>query len=62
MYSTLSKLNWSEIEKDILHFWEERGIFEKSVAQRHTHNAFTFLKDLPQPMDCPVFTMLWQGP
>jgi isoleucyl-tRNA synthetase len=53
MYSTLSKLNWSEIEKEILHFWEERGIFEKSVAQRPTDNAFTFFEGPPSANGMP---------
>ena len=53
MYSTLSKLNWPEIEKEILQFWEERGIFEKSVAQRPTHKAFTFFEGPPSANGMP---------
>lgn len=53
MYSTLSKLNWPEIEKEILQFWEERGIFEKSVAQRPTEKAFTFFEGPPSANGMP---------
>ncbi len=53
MYSTLSKLNWPEIEKEILQFWEERGIFEKSVAQRPTDKAFTFFEGPPSANGMP---------
>lgn len=53
MYSTLSKLNWPEIEKEILQFWEERGIFEKSVAQRPENKAFTFFEGPPSANGMP---------
>lgn len=53
MYSTLSKLNWPEIEQDVLQFWEDRGIFEKSVAQRPLENAFTFFEGPPSANGLP---------
>ena len=53
MYSTLSKLNWPEIEQEMLQFWEDRGIFEKSVAQRPLDNAFTFFEGPPSANGLP---------
>ena len=53
MYSTLSKLNWPEIEQEMLQFWEDRGIFEKSVAQRPLNNAFTFFEGPPSANGLP---------
>jgi isoleucyl-tRNA synthetase len=53
MYSTLSKLNWPEIEQEMLQFWEDRGIFEKSVAQRPLNKAFTFFEGPPSANGLP---------
>ncbi len=53
MYPTLKQMNWPEIEAEILKFWDEQGIFEKSVAQRPANKAFTFFEGPPSANGMP---------
>jgi isoleucyl-tRNA synthetase len=53
MYPTLKHMNWPEIEAEILKFWEDRKIFEKSINQRSADNAFTFFEGPPSANGMP---------
>ncbi len=41
------KVNYSEIESEVLNFWEKNGIFEKSISTRDPEKAFTFYEGPP---------------
>jgi isoleucyl-tRNA synthetase len=56
MYKEYKRLNLSEIDKEILQFWEEHDIFHKSVEQRDADNAYVFTKGLPPLMENPAST------
>ena len=43
----LDKINYPEIEKRILKFWQENKIFEKSVSARDKSKSFTFYEGPP---------------
>lgn len=47
MYKEYKKLNLPEIDQDILKFWEEHDIFNKSVEQRPAENNFVFYEGPP---------------
>jgi isoleucyl-tRNA synthetase len=47
MYKEYKRLNLSEIDKEILQFWEEHDIFHKSVEQRDADNAYVFYEGPP---------------
>jgi len=53
MYPTLKQMNWPEIEAEILKFWEENGIFEKSIHGRPVEKAFTFFEGPPSANGMP---------
>jgi isoleucyl-tRNA synthetase len=53
MYRTLKQLNWPEIEKEVLQFWEQENIFGKSVQQRPSEKAFTFYEGPPSANGMP---------
>ena len=53
MYRTLKQLNWPEIEKEVLQFWEQENIFGKSVQQRPADKAFTFYEGPPSANGMP---------
>ncbi len=53
MYPTLKQMNWPEIEAEILKFWEENSIFEKSVQNRPEDKAFTFFEGPPSANGMP---------
>ncbi|CUT06702.1 hypothetical protein JGI11_02046, partial [Candidatus Kryptonium thompsonii] len=43
MYKELTdKIKYSELEREILKFWKENKIFEKSIATREGKPNFTF--------------------
>jgi isoleucyl-tRNA synthetase len=46
-------MNWPEIEAEILKFWEENGIFEKSIHGRPVEKAFTFFEGPPSANGMP---------
>jgi isoleucyl-tRNA synthetase len=43
----LEKIGYSEIEKNILEFWDKNNIFEKSVTSRSENKPFTFYEGPP---------------
>lgn len=48
MYKELpQQLNFPEIEKAVLEFWEQNDIFQKSIDQRDPQNAFVFFEGPP---------------
>lgn len=47
MYREFKGLNLPEIDKEILEFWEQQGIFEKSYEQRDPENSFVFYEGPP---------------
>ncbi len=46
-YPEFDSLSLPEIEKEILQFWSENGIFEKSVNERPENNRFVFYEGPP---------------
>mgnify|MGYP007098703411 CR=1 FL=1 len=51
-----SQLNLSQVNKDVLKKWDENDVFAKSMTEREGCPSFVFMKDLPRPMVCRVFT------
>ena len=47
MYKEFKSLNLPQIDKDMLKFWQEAGVFEKSVDQRDPENSFVFYEGPP---------------
>jgi len=48
MYDPLpEKLSLPELDKEILKFWEENRIFERSIAERDANNPFVFYEGPP---------------
>ncbi len=43
----LDTAGYPEIEKEILKFWEENKIFEKSISSRSEKKPFTFYEGPP---------------
>ncbi len=43
----LEKINYPEIEERILKFWQDNGIFEKSISSRPKSKSFTFYEGPP---------------
>lgn len=41
------KISYPEVEKEILGFWKEKGIFEKSISLREGAKGFTFYEGPP---------------
>ena len=53
-------LDLPKVAEEILNYWQENNIFEKSVTTtRRTETIMCFLKGHLQPMDFQVFTTLW---
>lgn len=46
-YQEYDKLNLPEIDKEVLSFWQEREIFEKSMSERDEDNSFVFYEGPP---------------
>ncbi len=47
MYKEYKSLNLAQIDKEILSFWEQHKIFEKSYEQRDAANGFVFYEGPP---------------
>ena len=47
MYQKFDSLNLPQIDKDILEFWDQNSIFEKSIEQRDAENSFVFYEGPP---------------
>lgn len=43
----LEKINYPELEKSILEYWEKNKIFEKSISSRDASRSFTFYEGPP---------------
>jgi isoleucyl-tRNA synthetase len=52
-YKTLKRLNLPELDKEILSFWEENKVFEKSVNQREEDNRWVFYEGPPSANGMP---------
>ncbi len=53
MYKEYKQLNLSQTGKDILEFWQQNGIFEKSVSSRPATNPYTFYEGPPSANGMP---------
>ena len=47
MYKEYKSLDLSAIDKEMLAFWEEQKVFEKSMEQRDPSNSFVFYEGPP---------------
>ena len=47
MYKTYKGLNLPEIDQEILKYWEDNGIFEKSVTSKSEDNPYVFYEGPP---------------
>lgn len=47
MYKEYKGLDLPQIDKDILAFWDEQGIFDKSVSERDPENTYVFYEGPP---------------
>jgi isoleucyl-tRNA synthetase len=52
-YPEYKQVNYPEIGKDILKFWEENKVFEKSVTEREGNPTFTFYEGPPSANGTP---------
>lgn len=53
MYREYKQLNLSETGKEILEFWKEHNIFEKSISSRPANNPYTFYEGPPSANGMP---------
>jgi isoleucyl-tRNA synthetase len=53
MYKEYKQLNLSQIGKDVLEFWKENNIFEKSISSRPASNPYTFYEGPPSANGMP---------
>jgi isoleucyl-tRNA synthetase len=53
MYRTLKQVNWPEIEKEVLKFWNEDSTFEKSISNRPIDRSFVFYEGPPSANGMP---------
>lgn len=51
MYKTLQKINWPALEEEMLAFWKEQNIFEKSMADKE--EDFIFFEGPPSANGMP---------
>ncbi len=52
-YEELGSLNLPEIDKEILKFWEDNNIFEKSISTRSAEQPFVFFEGPPSANGMP---------
>jgi len=52
-----TKINFLQLEEDILRFWKEQGIFSKSIEMRGGGHIMPFMKAHPQLMVAREFIM-----
>ena len=55
-YPEFEQLNLPAMEKEILRFWEENGIFEKSITERPEDKRFVFYEGPPSANGKPGIT------
>ena len=53
MYKEYKQLNLSQIGKDVLEFWKQQNIFEKSIISRPENNPYTFYEGPPSANGMP---------
>jgi isoleucyl-tRNA synthetase len=53
MYKEYKQLNLSQTGKDILEFWQQNGIFEKSISSRPATRPYTFYEGPPSANGMP---------
>ena len=53
MYKEYKQLNLSQTGKDVLDFWKENNIFEKSISSRPANNPYTFYEGPPSANGMP---------
>jgi isoleucyl-tRNA synthetase len=53
MYKEYKQLNLSQTGKDILEFWQQNGIFEKSISSRPATKPYTFYEGPPSANGMP---------
>lgn len=52
-YNEYKDLNYAQLEADILKFWDENQIFEKSISSREGRKTFTFYEGPPSANGMP---------
>jgi isoleucyl-tRNA synthetase len=52
-YPEFKKVSYSQIAKDILKFWEDEKIFDRSVSSREANDSFTFYEGPPSANGTP---------
>lgn len=53
MYKEYKQLNLPQIGKEVLEFWKQHNIFEKSVSSRPANNPYTFYEGPPSANGMP---------
>ncbi|OKS88501.1 isoleucine--tRNA ligase [Mucilaginibacter polytrichastri] len=53
MYKEYKQLNLPQIGKEVLEFWKEHNIFEKSISSRPADNPYTFYEGPPSANGMP---------
>lgn len=53
MYKEYKQLNLSQTGKDVLEFWKQNNIFEKSISSRPAGNSYTFYEGPPSANGMP---------
>jgi len=53
MYKEYKNLNLPEIDKEILQFWEEQRVFERSVEERDPEHSYVFYEGPPSANGMP---------
>lgn len=53
MYKEYKQLNLSQTGKDVLEFWKQNNIFEKSISSRPANNPYTFYEGPPSANGMP---------
>jgi len=52
-YTEYKQSNFAKVGEDILSFWQEHGIFEKSISEREGNPTFTFFEGPPSANGTP---------
>jgi isoleucyl-tRNA synthetase len=53
MYKEYKQLNLSQTGKEVLEFWQQNNIFEKSISSRPANNPYTFYEGPPSANGMP---------
>ncbi|MDN3581850.1 isoleucine--tRNA ligase [Mucilaginibacter flavus] len=53
MYKEYKQLNLSQTGKEVLEFWKQNNIFEKSISSRSANNPYTFYEGPPSANGMP---------